>query len=329
LSDTPIVPENKIKGDPLLHNEWNAAAHIANVVNNLTGGNGLELLKSGVGMGIAQQITERMVLPGWTMKATNFEDEDIKPFEIAEIYGVPVNDVSNNRMFQDYRNVLIRGVTSALLDADDNTGRNWRGRCVALDQIPKNGGTGRVYIGGLCLTTVIVPEPEEGGNSLSNYDDDDEIWIGPAKFATIIKSDITDSTKFLTLSNQGEFEVLWVENTEEERRFAIVRFPAGNVGVLQEPYDLTYSDEHQEEARDTLTYENKDGVNVIFDFRELPEDADGFGLKITQSLGIAYYHDGDQKIYQYVADFHYNSLGQLVFIEEERRVEIEAPEDCS
>ena len=90
-------------------------------------------------------------------------------------------------------------------------------------------------------------------------------------------------------------------------------------------HDLTYAGEHSEIANPSF-YTNADGIDVMIDLREPPTDTIGF--KITMSTGAAYFDAGDETLYGYVADFHYDSSGRLVFIERERRVTIDVPEEC-
>jgi len=231
MSDTPRAPENKVKGDPLLHNEWNTAAHAANVINNLTAANGLEIIKSGAGTSLGQTVSDRLGLPGWTMRGINLDTDDIEAFQVVEVTGTPVSVSSNNRLFQDYRGIVVRSLTNDTIGQGAGLGGVWRSRAIAMEPIPKSGGTGRLYVGGLCLTTLIVPVVAAGETSLSSYDDENTFWVGPAKFATIdteneiIEDNVSINLKFLTIANHGEFEVLWVEDTQLERRFAVIRFP--------------------------------------------------------------------------------------------------------
>jgi len=233
MADTPVVPANKVQGDPLLATEWNSAAHIANIMNGLSSGNGLEIIKSAAGISMAQTFNEKIGLPGWTMTGINLQpteegnpEGEIQPMQVIEVIGVPVSVTDDNGLFQNYRALNIRTITEETIAESDGKGGLWRGRAIAIDRIPGNGGTGRIYVGGLCLTTIIVPPVEPDETSLSSYDEEDIIWVGPARYATIdSQNDIDDNLKFLTISSYGEFEVLWVDNTKEERRFAVVRFP--------------------------------------------------------------------------------------------------------
>jgi len=231
MSDTPRVPENKVKGDALLHNEWNAAAHASNIINNLTASNGLEIIKSGAGTSLGQTVSDRLGLPAWTMRGINLDNADIDAFQVVEVTGIPVSEFSNNRLFQDYRGIIVRSLTNDTIDKKLGLGGIWRSRAIAMEPIPGNGGTGRLYVGGLCLTTLIVPVVAAGETSLSSYDKESTFWVGPGKYATIdteneiIENNISINLKFLTIANHGEFEVLWVEDTKLERRFAVIRFP--------------------------------------------------------------------------------------------------------
>ncbi len=98
-------------------------------------------------------------------------------------------------------------------------------------------------------------------------------------------------------------------------------------GRLQEPHDLGYAGEHAEAARSDDYASGVDGEDVLWDRRDPP--ADTAGVTVRQALGVAYYHTGDKKLYQYVADFHYDSNGCLVKISDETRTEIDAAESCS
>lgn len=124
------------------------------------------------------------------------------------------------------------------------------------------------------------------------------------------------------------------------------------VGAEERPVDQTYGEdddgtdnEHPEAAIDENNYDvsivDDDGstqsVSVIWYRPEPPpaKDDDGTaldypakGVKITMSTGASYYDSGDEKLYGYVADFHFDSDGRLLYIERERRVSIDVPEDC-
>lgn len=134
----------------------------------------------------------------------------------------------------------------------------------------------------------------------------------------------------LVASKFGSAKIIQANDADEQGQtftFALINFPlGGSQGVINNPQDLTYTGEHSE-AASTNFYTNKDGVDVMIDLREPPDGTKGF--IITQSTGSGYFDAGDSILYGYVADFHYDSIGALLFIEKERRVIIDTPEDCS
>ena len=134
----------------------------------------------------------------------------------------------------------------------------------------------------------------------------------------------------LVASSVGSARIIEANAADEEGQtftFALIKFPlGGSQGVINNPHDLTYTGEHSEDAS-TNFYTNNAGVDVMIDLREPPKGTEGF--TITQSTGSAYFDAGDSILYGFVADFHYDSVGALLFIEKERRVVIDVPEDCA
>jgi len=81
------------------------------------------------------------------------------------------------------------------------------------------------------------------------------------------------------------------------------------------PLDLTYSDEHSEEAiSDTGWDRDSQGANS--------------GVIVTIQTGESYYDDSDKILYSYVRDFTYDQEGKLVLISEERRLTTDVTEPC-
>lgn len=86
-------------------------------------------------------------------------------------------------------------------------------------------------------------------------------------------------------------------------------------GTCVDPLDLTYTGEHTEAAMTDSGWDRED-------------QADNDGVKITLLQAVTYYHDGDEKIYQYPRDFTIDSSGRVKLLGDPGRTDIETPEDC-
>lgn len=194
-------------------------------------------------------------------------------------------------------------------------------RLVMLAEPIEDKAVGKAYIRSDGILSRVLYD--EGG------DDDD------FRFASIEVGGDGGNAYTLLAKETGQIAVLDVEDKQDDHpdwRWAVVRFPIGSAsGALKDPFDLTFDDEHAEVA-DPDFYTNKDGVEVMFDFRELPQEAKdnkNQGLKFTISRGVAYYDDGDEILYQYVTNLHLDSSGKLTFITREKRAVIDDPEECT
>ncbi|MFA9478576.1 hypothetical protein ACERK3_09735 [Phycisphaerales bacterium AB-hyl4] len=89
----------------------------------------------------------------------------------------------------------------------------------------------------------------------------------------------------------------------------------GAEGTADDPYDLTYTGNHGEEAKSDSGWDRS-------------SQGENDGVIITVSTGGAYYSAGDERLYGFVRDFTYDSSGRLKLISDERRVEIANPAIC-
>jgi hypothetical protein len=164
-----------------------------------------------------------------------------------------------------------------------------------------------------------------------------KVYVGDANAEQIageweyadIDPDTTGHAYRLSLLPRGTARVLWIADEDESEgyRDALVHLHCSPPGTLpDELYDITYTGEHSE-AASTKSYTNSEGESVLYDYRDFPSTGET-SVKITLCTGVSYYDAGDQKLYVYVADFHFSDDGRLVYVEEERRVEVEAPEAC-
>lgn len=248
------------------------------------------------------------VLPGSIVTAINNTGRDLESFMVAGIEQATRDEGVQESLYDG------PGVVLEALDEDKHA---QGGIALLFDDIP-DGEAGRAYIGSdFALARV-------------RYESEDDVDL---KFAAVDFDAAGDDLYVLKASSSGPFFIVDRNDDAGEpasgERFAIVQFPFGAGGNYDDPFDLTYEDEHSEESNPSF-YQNEDDppVDVMFDFRTPPESATGQGMKITMSTGIAYYDDGDETLYGYVADFHYSSDGRLLFIEKERRITIDIPEDC-
>ncbi len=90
----------------------------------------------------------------------------------------------------------------------------------------------------------------------------------------------------------------------------------GSKGTADNPEDFTYSGEHTEAVMSDSGWDRDNQAT----------GKDGF--KITLQTGEAYYDTSDEKLYCYVRDFTFDSLGAVKSHTAERRVEVDAPEAC-
>jgi hypothetical protein len=135
------------------------------------------------------------------------------------------------------------------------------------------------------------------------------------------------ATDALLSGKTGSARILWKEEGTG-RKWAVVRVPAGApVGVLDNPVDETYSAEHPETISTANEYATDDGAEVLWD-REEPPPGGEKGIEITLSAGIAYYHNGDEVLYDYLLNFEIDDLGAIRRITAKRRQEVDAPEEC-
>ena len=132
----------------------------------------------------------------------------------------------------------------------------------------------------------------------------------------------------------GSAQILWKESGTGTK-WGWIRFPVSGEGTIHDPWDLTHSGETPEAEcwgnwGESWTDSDNDTVVWHRDQSHPSGIQDHhIGVKVTLSLGNAYYHDGDKKWYETKVDFYWDSVGKLVKIGKARRVEVDVPEVCS
>jgi len=279
--------------------------------NTIVSATGLSFNRSEVGTTLyGRYLTPGEKQEGKIVTVVNDTGRDLPEFYFAGIQKLTSRDemVGNFSQF-DY---VIRKAEAIDLN----------GRIVMLAEPIPDKGAGDAFISSDGLMTRV--EYDESG-------DQDDL-----RFATIDTE--ADNGYIAQASGLGPILVIDVEDKQDDHpdwRWAQVRFPIFGSGGIDEPVDATYEDEHSEEANTEFYSSEIDGANtdVIMDFSNPPDnDADDGkkqGLKITMATGSSYFDTGDQTLYSYVADFHYDNNGRLLYVEKERRVVIDVPEDCT
>jgi hypothetical protein len=215
---------------------------------------------------------------------------------------------------------------------------NQSGRRAVKVRKAQAGDEGRLCILGSAMTKGVAPIAYIGGLCpvlITRTADD----AGKAVAARFSYAELKAGATALEAAGGGSARIVWEEEAESltAAHLAFVQFPLGSsAGTFASPRDATYAGEHEEEARDDLAYTGADDDEVLWDRRALsiPSEEEGGeattfdGFKSTMSLGAAYYEAGDQILYQYVADFTWDSRGCLVKVSKERRVVIESPLEC-
>jgi len=272
--------------------------------NRILPGRGIRLVRNrnGTTVALAKRINSRS-LPGRLVVVLNNTGGDLPAWAVSGIEKTTAQD--------DLASIVAEGIVYVLRKPEDDDKASGY---VILSEAIKDDAVGLAYISG------------EGILARVKFDEDgseDDLL-----FCDLDTTKKDGEEQFLYPTAAGSARILDREDDDipEGWRWVVVRFPVGGVsGVLEDPQDLTYAGEHEEAAR-APTFTNADGIDVMVDLREPEEDTQGF--KITESLGSAYFDTGDEIFYQYVADYHYDSAGKVVFIEAERRVIVDVPEEC-
>ncbi len=273
--------------------------------NRIINTSGLQFRRTADGTTLSSKLlTESSAPEGKLVTVINNTGRDLQPYWFAGIEKVTGRE-SMEGNFSDV-NYVLREPT----DDDLN------GRLAMLAEPIKDQAAGKAYI--------------QSDGLLSRVLYDEQVDEDDFRFATIEIGGEGGNAYTLKASESGQILVLDVEDKQDEipgLRWAVVRFPIGvSSGILDEPHDLTYSGEHAEEAVAEF-YTNKDGVEVMYDFREPVEGTQG--AKITISRGVAYYDTSDEVFYQFVFNLHFDSSGAAAFLTRELRITIDEPEDCT
>jgi hypothetical protein len=91
---------------------------------------------------------------------------------------------------------------------------------------------------------------------------------------------------------------------------------------------LTYTGEHSEAVStggSAGTWAGYGDIATAWDRRQ-PKTYQG--ADVTICTGVCYDESGDEKLYAYLCDLKIDTLGRIVSIGAERRVEVDAPDDC-
>lgn len=277
--------------------------------NRIINTSGLQFRRTANGTTLSNKLLAESSAPeGKLVTVINNTGRDLQPYWFAGIEKVTGRDKMEGNFFD------VNYVLREPKDEDLN------GRLAMLSEPIKNKAAGKAYIrsDGI-LARVLYDE-------LGSED--------KFRFATIEIGGEGGNAYTLVAAESGPILVLDVEDKQNQvpgLRWAVVRFPIGvSDGVLNNPFDLTFDGEHDEEA-DPSFYKNKDNVEVMYDFRELPEEAvknKNQGVKVTIARGVNYSDEGDEILYAFTINMHFDSIGKVAFITREIRYIIDEPEEC-
>ena len=121
----------------------------------------------------------------------------------------------------------------------------------------------------------------------------------------------SDSTQ-LDSSFAGNARIIYKESGTGASKLAVIQYPVVPVGVTTSPTTLGGSSEGSESASsDSWT-----------------RSSSGAPLDVWQVCRVVYNHSGDKKLYSMVRKFSYDSLGLLIAVSAETRIEVDAAESC-
>ena len=271
--------------------------------NRILPGSGIKLIRDrqGTTVALAKRIKSRS-LPGRLVVVLNNAGKDLPAWAISGIKQTTAHD--------DIASIVAEGIKYILRtpeESDKVTGY------VILAEAIKDDAVGFAYISGDGILARIK----------YNEDGSEEDLL----FAEIDPTKEDGDELFLYPTADGSARVIDKEETDipEGWRWAIVRFPFGESGVLENPHDLTYTGEHSEEASENF-YTNAESEDVMIDLREPPEGTQGF--KITMQTGESYFDESDETLYSYVVDVYVTSAGTIQKVLREVRPVTDVPEDC-
>jgi hypothetical protein len=192
-----------------------------------------------------------------------------------------------------------------VLEVEEPDAAQHEGRWVVLEEEIPDQGVGSAILSGLAVVKVAVGDADDTHAEMTDAD--------PNK---------------LTSASAGTARILWKESGTGDL-WALVQFPVlPAFGEYDTPVDETYSAEHPETISTSNEYTTTDdGVDVLWDRAEPPAGGEK-GIEITLSAGIAYYHDGDKKIYDYLLNLEIDDHGMIRRITAKRRQEIDDVEEC-
>lgn len=121
----------------------------------------------------------------------------------------------------------------------------------------------------------------------------------------------SDSTQ-LDSSFAGNARIIYKESGTGASKLAVIQYPVVPVGVTTSPTTLGSSSEGSETA-DTTSW---------------TRSSSGAPLDVWQVCRTVYNHAGDKKLYSFVRKFSYDSLGLLIAVSAETRIEVDAAESC-
>jgi len=127
------------------------------------------------------------------------------------------------------------------------------------------------------------------------------------KFCNVKTSDSTQ----LDSAHDGQARILYKQGTGASQ-LCLIQYPYLPVGVTTSPTTLGSSSEGSETAAsDSWT-----------------RSSSGAPLDVWQVCRVVYDHAGSKKLFSFVRKFSYDSLGLLIAVSAETRIEVDAAESC-